>query len=243
MTRRGLAASFTVRRPSLHVTADFDVAPGTTLALVGPNGAGKSTVIAAVAGLLRLESGRIAIDDRIVADAEGGVDLPAPGRRVGVVFQDYLLFAHLDVRDNVAFAARVRGGGKEAARQAAQPYLDRFGLGELAGRYPGSLSGGQAQRVALARALAAQPEVLLLDEPMAALDIELRGEVRIDLARHIRGFAGATLLVTHSLADVEAVADSVAVIEAGRITQRGTLDELRAGDGRGYVRRLLASRE
>jgi molybdate transport system ATP-binding protein len=147
------------------------------------------------------------------------------------------------VRDNVAFAARVRGGGKAAARRAAEPYLERFGLSELAERYPGTLSGGQAHRVALARALAADPDVLLLDEPMAALDVELRSDVRTDLARHIRGFSGATLLVTHSLADVEAVADAVAVIEAGRITQRGTLAELRAAEDEGFIRRLLASRD
>ncbi len=243
MTARGLEASFVARRPSLRVAVDLDIAPGRTLALVGPNGAGKSTVIAAIAGLIGLESGRIAIDQRVVADAATGLDMPTPERRVGVVFQDYLLFAHLTVRDNVAFAARVRGGGKDAARRAAGPYLERFGLSELADRHPGSLSGGQAQRVALARALAAEPDVLLLDEPMAALDVELRADVRADLARHIRSFSGATLLVTHSLADVEAVADAVAVIEAGRITERGTLSELRAAGGAGFVQRLLASRE
>lgn len=243
MTTAGLAASFVARRPSLRVAVDLDVAPGRTLALVGPNGAGKSTVIAAVAGLIGLESGRIAIDGRVVADAGSGVDVPAPERRVGVVFQDYLLFAHLSVRDNVAFAARVRGRGRDAARAAAEPYLERFGLTPLADRHPGSLSGGQAQRVALARALAAEPDVLLLDEPMAALDVELRSDVRADLARHIRGFSGSTLLVTHSLADVEAVADAVAVIEAGRITQRGTLQELRTAGGTGFVQRLLTSRE
>ena len=243
MTARGLAASIVARRPSLDVTVDLAIAPGRTLALVGPNGAGKSTVIAAIAGLIGLESGRIAIDGRVVADAASGLDMPTPERRVGVVFQDYLLFAHLTVRDNVAFAARVRGGGKDAARRAAEPYLERFGLSDLADRHPGSLSGGQAQRVALARALAAEPDVLLLDEPMAALDVELRADVRADLARHIRSFSGATLLVTHSLADVAAVADSVAVIESGRISERGTLGELRAAAGTGFVQRLLASRE
>ena len=243
MSARGLSASFVARRPSLRVSADLDVAPGRTLALVGPNGAGKSTVMAAIAGLIGLESGRIAIDGRVVADTAADIDAPARERRVGVVFQDYLLFRHLTVRDNVAFSARVRGAGKDAARRAAEPYLDRFGLGELAERHPGSLSGGQAQRVALARALAAEPDVLLLDEPMAALDVELRADVRADLARHIRSFAGATLLVTHSLADVEAVADTVAVMEEGRVTARGTLAELRAAGGAGFVQRLLAARE
>jgi len=222
---------------------DLDIAAGRTLALVGPNGAGKSTVLAAIAGLIGLDSGRVSIDGRIVADADGGVDLPPPDRRVGVVFQDYLLFPHLTVRDNVAFSTRVRGARKDAARHAAEPYLQRFGLSSLADRYPGSLSGGQSQRVALARTLAAEPDVLLLDEPMAALDVELRSDVRADLARHIRGFAGATLLVTHSLADVEAVADAVAVIESGGITQRGTLDDLRSADDAGFVQRLLSSRE
>jgi ABC-type sulfate/molybdate transport systems ATPase subunit len=243
MTAPGLAASFVARRPSLQVAVDLEIAPGRTLALVGPNGAGKSTAIAAIAGLVGLESGRIAIDGRVVADAAAGVDMPAPRRRVGVVFQDYLLFAHLTVRDNIAFAARVRGAGKHAARRAAEPYLERFGLTALADRYPGSLSGGQSQRVALARALAAEPDVLLLDEPLAALDVELRADVRADLARHVRGFSGATLLVTHSLADVAAVADAVAVIEGGRITQRGTLAELRASADAGFVQRLLASQE
>ena len=243
MSSAGLAASFVAHRPSLSIAADLAIAPGRTLALVGPNGAGKSTLIAAIAGLIGLESGRITIGGRVVADGATGLDVPTPERRVGVVFQDYLLFAHLTVRDNIAFGARVRGGGKQAARRAAGPFLERFGLSDLADRHPGSLSGGQAQRVAIARALAAEPDVLLLDEPMAALDVELRADVRADLARHVRGFPGATLLVTHSLADVEALADTVAVIEAGRITQRGTLPELRAAGGAGFVKRLLASRE
>lgn len=243
MSDRGLSASFVVPRPSLRVDVDLEIAPGRTLALVGPNGAGKSTVIAAIAGLVGIESGRIQVDGRVLADAAAGVDTPTPERRVGVVFQDYLLFPHLDVRDNVAFAARVRGAGKDAARRHAEPYLERFGLSDLADRHPASLSGGQSQRVALARALAAEPDVLLLDEPMAALDVELRADVRADLARHIRGFGGATLLVTHSLADVEAVADDVAVIESGLLTQRGTLAELRVAEDGGFVQRLLASRE
>ena len=133
----------------------------------------------------------------------------------------------------------------EARQEATEEITDarNDASSELADRHPGSLSGGQAQRVALARALAAEPDVLLLDEPMAALDVELRADVRADLAGHIRSFSGATLLVTHSLADVEAVADAVAVIEAGRITERGSLSELRAAGGAGFVQRLLASRE
>jgi molybdate transport system ATP-binding protein len=155
-----------------------------------------------------------------------------------VVFQDYVLFPHLSVRDNVAFAARMRGP-RTAARAAAGPWLERYGLAPLADRLPSELSGGQAQRVALARALAADPDVLLLDEPMSALDVELRDDMRAELASHVREFGGATVLVTHSPADAAALADAVLVLEGGRVTQRGTLAELAAEPATPYVRRML----
>ena len=145
------------------------------------------------------------------------------------------------MRDNVAFAARMRGGSRAAARAAAEPWLDRYGLTRLAGRFPAELSGGQAQRVALARALAADPEVLLLDEPMSALDVEVRAEMRSELATHVREFGGATVLVTHSPADAAALTDAVLVLEAGRVTQRGTLDQLRAAPATPYVERMLGA--
>lgn len=235
MPRPALHVDVRVARGDQQIAAAFDVVPGHPLAVIGPNGAGKSTVLAAIAGLVPLEAGRVRIGDRAV-DAE-----PPEARRIGVVFQDYVLFPHLDVRDNVAFAARMQGGSRTAARAAAEPWLDRYGLAPLADRLPGELSGGQAQRVALARALAAEPEVLLLDEPMSALDVEVRAEMRAELATHVREFGGATVLVTHSPADAAALTDSVLVLEAGRVTQRGTLDDLRAAPATPYVQRMLAA--
>jgi len=190
-TRPSLHADVVVARGETRIAAAFDVAPGHPLAVIGPNGAGKSSVLAAIAGLVPLESGRVAIGARSVDR------MPPERRRIGVLFQDYVLFPHLTVRDNVAFAARMRGS-RAAARAAAEPWLDRYGLLALADRFPAQLSGGQAQRVALARALAAEPDVLLLDEPMSALDVEVRADMRAELATHVREFGGATVLVTHS---------------------------------------------
>jgi molybdate transport system ATP-binding protein len=232
--RPALHVDVTVTRGSERIAAAFDVAPGHPLAVIGPNGAGKSSVLAAIAGLMPLESGRVSIGERTVDD------LPPERRRIGVVFQDYVLFPHLTVRDNVAFAARMHGP-RSTARAVAEPWLERYGLTSLADRLPAELSGGQAQRVALARALAAEPEVLLLDEPMSALDVEVRGDMRAELATHVREFGGATVLVTHSPADAAALADSVLVLESGRVTQRGTLDELRASPATPYVERMLAA--
>lgn len=229
-----LHADVAVTRGSQRIVAAFDVAPGHPLAVIGPNGAGKSTLLAAIAGLVPLDAGSVRIGDRAV-DA-----LPPERRRVGVVFQDYVLFPHLSVRDNVGFAARMRGP-RAAARAAAEPWLERYGLTPLADRLPSELSGGQAQRVALARALAAEPDVLLLDEPMSALDVELRDDMRAELASHVREFGGATVLVTHSPADAAALADAVLVLEGGRVTQRGTLAELAAEPATPYVRRMLES--
>jgi molybdate transport system ATP-binding protein len=232
-----LQVDATVERDGFAVTAAFDAHPGRPLALVGPNGAGKSTLVAAVAGLLPLASGTISIDGLVVSNSVAVV--PPELRRVGVVFQDFLLFPHLTVRDNVAFALRVRGAGRTAARAEAQPWLERFELDHLAERHPRQLSGGQRQRVALARALASDPEVLLLDEPMASLDVEVRDDVRADLSGHLRAFGRPTVLVTHDADDVVALADDVVVVQEGRVTQRGTLAELRAHPATPYVARLL----
>lgn len=226
-----LAVDLTVARPAFDVRAAFEAPAGRVLGIVGPNGAGKSSVLAAIAGLVdatgMLRLGRTDL-----------LALPAERRGIGLVFQDFLLFPHLTVAHNVAFPARVREGGWAAARAKADPWLTRFDLADLAERHPNALSGGQAQRVALARALAAEPAVLLLDEPMASLDVEIRDAVRADLARHLREFGGPAIVVTHDRDDAEALADEVLVLEHGAVVQRGTLAALAAAPATAWVARF-----
>jgi len=229
-----LTARLHATRGAFTLDLDLDVEPGHTLAIVGPNGAGKSTALGAIAGLVP-NDGTIRVGDRVLDE------LPVEGRRVGYVFQDYLLFPHLSVLENVAFGPRAAGVGRRDARAVASTWLDRLDLAQLRARRPSQLSGGQAQRVALARALATDPDVLLLDEPLAALDVEVRADVRAELATHLADFAGLTIMVTHSLADVTALAHGVIVVEAGRATQRGTPADLARRPATAYVERLLAS--
>jgi molybdate transport system ATP-binding protein len=229
-----LTAELAVSRGSFDLSLSLAVEPGRTLALLGPNGAGKSTALAALAGIVD-SSGAITLDGRRIDD------LPVEQRRVGYVFQDYLLFPHLSVLENVAFGPRSLGRPKAAARIAAGEWLERLGISELAARRPAELSGGQAQRVALGRALAASPDLLLLDEPLAALDVEVRADVREELAKHLKDWGGLTIVVTHSLEDVAALADDVVVLEKGRATQRGTVRELVAAPATPYVSRLVSA--
>jgi molybdate transport system ATP-binding protein len=230
-----LTAELAVTRGAFDLVLELTVTTGRTLALLGPNGAGKSTALGAIAGTVE-SVGAIELNGRRL---DG---LPVEERRVGYVFQDYLLFPHLTVLENVAFGPRAVGVARAAARESATEWLERLGVAELGQRRPGQLSGGQAQRVALARALAASPELLLLDEPLAALDVEVRAEVRAELAEHLRGWGGLTIVVTHSLDDVEALADDVVVLERGRDTQRGTVSDLRDAPATPYVARLVESR-
>ena len=226
-----LVASVTV--PG-RVELELSVAPGRTLALLGPNGAGKSSTLQALAGLVDY-AGTVRVGDRSLDGVE------PEHRRIGYVFQEYLVFPHLTVLENVAFGARAQGRGRVASRATAGEWMQRLGIADLAARRPPQLSGGQAQRVALARALASEPELLLLDEPLAALDVEIRDEVREELARHVKEWGGLTIVVTHSFDDVTALADDVIVLEKGRATQRGTVRELIAAPATRYVRRLVAS--
>jgi molybdate transport system ATP-binding protein len=222
----GVTARIVVRRGAFVLDADLDLPRGRTTALLGPNGAGKSTALAALAGIVPLDAGRIELDGRVLDDA-ADVFVPAADRRVGMVFQDGLLFPHLTVLDNVAFGPRSRGAPRARARRTARDWLERLGVGDLAGRRPGALSGGQAQRVALARALAGDPRLLLLDEPLSALDVGGRVALRHTLADHLGDLDAPRLLVTHDPLEAFLLADRIAVVEDGRVTQTGTPDEIR----------------
>jgi molybdate transport system ATP-binding protein len=187
------------------------------LVLFGPSGAGKTLSLKAIAGLLRPDAGRIAFDGEVVFDAAAGIDVPARDRRLGYVFQEYALFPHLTVRQNVAFGLDrgLRNPRRDAGEAAIEKWLDALELGAFGERFPDQLSGGQRQRTALARALAAQPRALLLDEPFAAMDVPLRGKLRAELRELQARFALPILLITHDVADVDAFADEIVHVEAG----------------------------
>jgi molybdate transport system ATP-binding protein len=233
-----LSGRVVIRRGSLRLDVEFAVADGEVLAVLGPNGAGKSTLLRVLAGLLPPDGGTVRLDDSVVWDGEGQ-HVPAHRRALGMVFQDHLLFPHLSVADNVAFGLRTRGLGKAVARTAAEGWLSRVGLDGLGGRRPGQLSGGQAQRAALARALVGDPRVLLLDEPLSALDARTRLTVRAELRRHLAEFAGSTVLVTHDPVDAMALADRVVVVEDGHVVQTGTPAEVNRRPRTDYVARLV----
>ncbi|MCU1455695.1 MAG: transporter ATP-binding protein, partial [Acidimicrobiales bacterium] len=200
-----VTADLRLRRGDLDLDAAFTVEDGEVLAVLGPNGAGKTTILRALAGLLAIESGRITIDAQVVDEPATAAFAHAERRPVGLLFQDYLLFPHLSVVDNVAFGLRARGMAKGAAQARAATLLEQLGVGAHARSRPAALSGGQAQRVALARALATEPRLLLLDEPLAALDATVRATVRRDLRHHLTGFVGSTVLVTHDPLDALAL--------------------------------------
>ncbi|MEU8261654.1 ABC transporter ATP-binding protein [Micromonospora sp. NPDC048999] len=199
---------------------DLDLAPGELVALLGPSGCGKTTALRILAGLEDADSGRVLVD---------GIDattVPANRRDMGMVFQSYSLFPHLTARENVEFGLRLRGRPAGERRERAGEMLDLVGIGSHAGRYPHQLSGGQQQRVALARALAIRPRVLLLDEPLSALDAKVRVQLRDEIRRIQIEVGTTTLLVTHDQEEALAVADRVGVMRAGRLEQVGTPAEV-----------------
>lgn len=238
----GLWADIHLKQPdgfSLHVK--LDLPPRRTAALLGPNGAGKSTTVRALAGLTNIDRGRIELNGRLLNDPERHVAVPPEGRRVGLMFQNYALFEHMTVEDNIAFGPRSRGLKTEAARLAAAEWTHAFDLASLASRKASDLSGGQAQRVAMARTMAANPEMILLDEPLAALDIETRATVRRALAKNLSMFDGPRLLITHEPAEAFLLADDIYVIEDGQITQTGTAADIRQRPATPYVAALAGS--
>lgn len=225
----------------LDLDISLHVEPGEVLAVVGPNGSGKTTTLRVLAGLLAVERGSVVVGGVVVDDPATDTFLPPEHRRIGMVFQDHLLFPHLDLTENVAFGLRARGVGRDEARRRAVDWLDRVGIGELADARPRAVSGGQAQRAALARALVTEPSLLLLDEPLAALDVTTRTSLRRELRSHLGDFGGASVLVTHDTLDALALADRVIVIEEGRITQAGTLRDVTSTPRTPYVADLMGT--
>ncbi|MEV4510977.1 ABC transporter ATP-binding protein [Dactylosporangium sp. NPDC049525] len=232
-------AHIVVDRGTFRLDVRLRIDPGQVVALLGPNGAGKTTALRALAGLQPLTAGHVTVD---------GADLDRPGQRrftpperrpIGVVFQDYLLFPHLSALDNVAFGPRWHGVDRRAAREQAAGWLARVGLAEHARRKPRQLSGGQAQRVALARALAVHPALLLLDEPLAALDARTKLDTRAELQRHLAEHRGAVLLVTHDPLDALVLADRLVIVEDGHVVQEGDAATITAQPRTDYVARLV----
>lgn len=234
-----LVADVGVTRGEFALDVRVTARPGQILAVIGPNGSGKTTLLRTLAGLLPLTRGRIEVAGRAWDDVEAGLLVPAVDRRVGLVFQDYRLFPHLSVLDNVAFSHRARGASRKDARRHASAVLDRLGLTDLAARRPAQLSGGQAQRTALARALASDPSLLLLDEPLAALDARTRLEIRTELRGFLAGFEGPSLLVTHDPLEAMVLADRIVVLEGGRVVQEGTPSVVARRPATEYVARLV----
>jgi molybdate transport system ATP-binding protein len=235
----GLDARIALRLGTLDLDVELHVASGEIVAVLGPNGAGKSTLFRALAGLLPLQSGRIVLDGQVLDDTDAGVHVETADRPIGVVFQEYLLFNHLSAVDNVAFGLRARGVPRRAARTAAAGWLDRVGLASRTAAKPRALSGGQAQRVALARALATEPRLLLLDEPLAALDATARVSMRSELRHQLARFAGTRLLVTHDPLDAIVLAERLVVLEGGRITHDASPTELSTRPRSPYVAELV----
>jgi molybdate transport system ATP-binding protein len=228
-----------VARESFVLDASVSASDGEIVAVLGPNGAGKSTLLRSIAGLLGVDTGRVQLGGRTLDDPARGVFVAPDQRRLGVVFQDHRLFPHLRIVDNVAFGPRARGVSRSQARQAALAWLERLGLAELSGRRPAKLSGGQAQRVALARALACEPAALLLDEPLAALDVQTRAEVQGELRTHLAAFAGPTLFVTHDPIEALLLATRIVVLENGRVVQQGDATQITSQPATPYVARLV----
>jgi molybdate transport system ATP-binding protein len=221
------------RLGAIELDVSLDVAAGECLALAGPSGAGKTSILRVVAGLLRPERGVVRCGDETWLDTGTGRDLAPDLRRCGYLFQDHALFPHLSAWRNVAYPLRELPRGER--RQRALDLLERFGMERLADARPATLSGGERQRVALARALARRPDVLLLDEPLAALDSRTRASAARELGAVLRATGVPALLVTHDFSEAALLGDRVGVIDAGRIVQEGSAGELAAAPRTSFV--------
>ncbi|MGI8718488.1 MAG: ABC transporter ATP-binding protein [Lapillicoccus sp.] len=234
----GLDAHVMLRHGTLDLDITLAAGPGELVAVLGPNGSGKTTALRVLAGLLALDAGHVSVAGS-VWDRAGSTRLPPQARHTGLVLADHLLFPHLSALDNVGFGPRSRGASRAAARARAREELDRVGLGDRAGARPGELSSGQAQRVALARALATDPVLLLLDEPLAALDPSTRAQTRADLGNRLRDFFGSTVLVTHDPLDALTLASRLVFLDAGRVVQTGSPAEIVARPRSPYVAEVV----
>jgi len=220
-----LAATVRVTNGALDLYADVRVG-SETVAVVGPNAAGKSTLLRALAGLLPLDAGVIRLADRTLVDVAAGVEVPPEQRRMGMVFQDPLLFPHLSALDNVAFGLRAQGVATAEARRRAAVWLDRMGIAARATARPSELSGGESQRVGLARALAVEPDALLLDESLSSLDVDARLGMRRLLQTHLQSLGRPAVVVTHDVVEAATLANRILVVEHGRVVQDGTVAEI-----------------
>jgi molybdate transport system ATP-binding protein len=234
-----LRARIVVRRAGFELDAAIEARAGEVLGLLGPNGAGKSTLVHALAGLIPLDCGEVCVGDVVWEDCARQLRRAPQQRSVGVVFQGWLLFPALSALDNVAYGLRARGRRRDEAKRRALELMEIFDIAHLAAKLPNTLSGGEAQRVALARALAVEPDLLLLDEPMSALDVQVRAEARRALRLALDSFGGVKLLVTHEPLEAMALSDRIVILESGRIVQAGTPPEIRARPRSRYAASLV----
>ncbi len=218
--------SLDARIQARDIEMAVDVAEGEVLAVLGPNGAGKSTLLSVAAGLIRPDTGRVELNGRVLTDTDAGIAVPPHRRGMALLAQEALLFPHLTVAANVAFAPRSAGRNRREARAIARHWLDAVDATQFADRRPHQLSGGQAQRVAVARALAADPQALLLDEPMAALDVAAAPALRVLLRKVLREEHRTAVVVTHDVLDALALADRVIVVDGGRVVESGSVRDV-----------------
>ena len=235
-----LKARFLARVGRLELDVELDTAGG-VVALVGPNGSGKTSVLSTLLGIVAVERGRIELGGTLLVDTERGHSVPVEERRLAYVPQDYALFPHLRVRENVAFAMASASKGRRAQPGDVESALQRLGVAELANRFPHTLSGGEKQRLALARALSVDPRGLLLDEPLAALDVHARRAIRTFLRDTLAQLSIPTIVVTHDPADARAFASRIVVLETGKIVQQGTWQELTLRPASAFVEEFVSA--